>query len=230
MHSHPRCHTFRERVDDLVGRDLSPEDAARLIAHARACPPCAESWRSSLERSAALQALSPWTLEASGVTPPEPGTTADAVFARLAAGEGSPALPFSRRLAAHRGWVRLAVAAAILVSASVGFGSLGSPSVGMPEELPPRPAAEGLAASPAPVRPMRGRALVPVSERGPSFERTLEGADPDFYLILPDAGVPGRASFPDASVANGGGAPAGSTLGADFAGAFVPVSGGSRPH
>lgn len=86
------CKEFARKVDDLVGHDLPPEQASRFLEHARVCERCAKEWRAALERAAALQSLTPWALEAAGVRPPEPGSTADAVFARLNAGEGLPTL------------------------------------------------------------------------------------------------------------------------------------------
>lgn len=116
--SRPRCEAFHAQVDDLVGRDLSPEQAAPLMEHARTCLRCARVWRASLERSAALQSLSIWELESNGVKPPAPGETADAVFARLAAGEGLPT--WQERLR-NQSWGRpLAAAAIMLLALSVG--------------------------------------------------------------------------------------------------------------
>ena len=104
------CQAFRGIADDLVGHDLSPEETARWTAHARQCSRCGAQWRQALSRSAALSTLTPWALEAAGVKPPAPGTTADAVFARLAAGEGIPNW-------SHR-WARpFAAAAAVVVMA-----------------------------------------------------------------------------------------------------------------
>jgi hypothetical protein len=54
--------------------------------------------------------MTPWSLEASGVKPPAPGATAEAVFARLAAGEGIPRLR-------ERWRFPLAAAAAVVVMA-----------------------------------------------------------------------------------------------------------------
>lgn len=107
------CSEFLRRVDDLVGHDLPPEQTARLQEHARVCERCAKEWRASLERAAALQTLTPWALEAAGVRPPSAGKTADAVFARLAAGEGLPRW--------RDRWIRpAALAAAAVLLASVG--------------------------------------------------------------------------------------------------------------
>jgi hypothetical protein len=108
------CRKFDQWVDDLVGHDLSPEMAATLTEHARRCERCAKEWRAALERAAALQTWTPWALEAADVQPPAPGSTADAVFGRLANGEG-----------ARPAWGRLvrplAAAAAVVAMAGAGF-------------------------------------------------------------------------------------------------------------
>jgi hypothetical protein len=104
------CQAFVEIADDLVGHDLSPEETARWSAHARQCSRCGAQWRQALTRSAALSLMTPWSLEASGVKPPAPGATAEAVFARLAAGEGIPRLR-------ERWRFPLAAAAAVVVMA-----------------------------------------------------------------------------------------------------------------
>ncbi|MBL8694759.1 MAG: hypothetical protein JNJ88_11745 [Planctomycetes bacterium] len=142
--SRPRCEAFLAQADDLVGRDLSPEQAAPLMEHARTCLRCARVWRASLERSAALQSLSIWELESNGVKPPAPGETADAVFARLAAGEGLPT--WQERLRSQS-WVRpLAAAAIVLLALSVGgaglwvsshgIGFVGTPGASVPDGSP----------------------------------------------------------------------------------------------
>jgi hypothetical protein len=113
------CDAFREQVDDLVGHDLSPEESARLVAHARHCSRCASEWRSALDRASALASLTPWSLEAAGVKPPVAGATADAVFGRLAAGEGAPS--WADRWIRPRLVRRLAMAAGILVLLGGGY-------------------------------------------------------------------------------------------------------------
>ena len=125
------CDAFREQVDDLVGHDLSPEESARLVAHARHCSRCASEWRSALDRASALASLTPWSLEAAGVKPPVAGSTADAVFGRLAAGEGAPT--WSDRWIRPRVVRRLAMAAGILVL--LGGGYLTWHAVGSPLPL-----------------------------------------------------------------------------------------------
>lgn len=108
------CSKFRDLVDDLVGKDLRPESTAAAVAHARACLSCARAWKAAADRAAAFGALAPEALEAAGVRAPQPGATADAVFARLAAGEGSErwTARWSRRVAA---------AAVVAASAVAGF-------------------------------------------------------------------------------------------------------------
>lgn len=107
------CNQFALRTDDLVGHDLPPEESARFMDHARNCARCSREWRAALDRSAALQTMTPWALEAAGIRPSVPGSTADAVFARLAAGEGLPTW--------RERWARpLAMAAAIIVTVGAG--------------------------------------------------------------------------------------------------------------
>ncbi|MBI3819567.1 MAG: zf-HC2 domain-containing protein [Planctomycetes bacterium] len=108
------CKEFLRLADDLVGHDVPPEETSRLMEHARACARCTKEWRAALERAAALQMLTPWALEAGGVHPPAVGETADAVFARLNAGEGIPS--WSQR------WVRpISYAAAALLVVGAGI-------------------------------------------------------------------------------------------------------------
>jgi len=106
-----QCSTFRDLVDDLVGKDLRPERTAEAVAHARACLPCARLWKAAADRSAAFSALRPEALEAAGVRPPEPGETTKAVFARLAVGEGA------ERWTAR--WSRRVAAAAVLIASAM---------------------------------------------------------------------------------------------------------------
>lgn len=103
------CTKFERLVNDLAGHDLAPEMSARLTEHARRCERCAGEWRAALERAAALQTMTPWSLEAKGIKPPRAGETADAVFARLARGEGSKSTlrEFTRPLAAAAGFLVL---------------------------------------------------------------------------------------------------------------------------
>ncbi|MFN0205495.1 MAG: hypothetical protein ACKVS6_04190 [Planctomycetota bacterium] len=103
------CTKFERLVNDLAGHDVAPEMSARLSEHARLCERCAGEWRAALERAAALQTMTPWALEAAGIKPPSAGETADAVFARLAKGEGSISTlrQFTRPLAAAAGFLVL---------------------------------------------------------------------------------------------------------------------------
>jgi hypothetical protein len=122
-----RCASFQERVDDLVGRDLAPELTTAMATHARSCLACARSWKAAEERAVALRSLAPEALEATGVRPAgkKDGkeATADAVFARLTAGEGASLWAEKQWVGkqwVQKNWRRAAAAAVLLASAGIG--------------------------------------------------------------------------------------------------------------
>jgi hypothetical protein len=206
------CSQFRRQVDDLVGRDVAPERASELIRHACECLPCARLWKGALARAEALQRFSESSLEAAGIRPPARGATADAVLARLAAGEGvrRATPPIRTRRAA--GFVAAAAAAAV----AVGWPLLGLSGSG--SNVGPRPGAPegeiaGARSTDAPPA-WPGRSLRPISDSESAMRSASEGASVEAWPPVdawratlpgrPPAAGRGRASALEVDLTSGG--------------------------